>query len=273
LLATVGGLASSLFNYIDRHVLRVNGDASSFAWWFEFLRLVIFIFILPFDHFFIISFKSILIMLSLGVTEFISVYTFMKMHVFSELSVSSLISRLKLVWIPIIAFFLIGEELKILNYFGIFIVFLGLSFIVAPKKIRGDSGMKFALISSVMTGLLAVIVKMASSVASTSIIAIAMAVPFILIFPLLGKNSGERIKLFFKKDYKGIIIATVANAIAMYFLIAALRIGSASLVMGVYQGMVFTSVLAGIFILGETTDMWKKIIGSLVVLIGIIFLL
>ena len=172
-LAVLAGLFSSLFNYVNRYILRTNGDSTSFAWWFELLRTLIFILILPFDNFVSWSVKTIFLLLILGFVEFFSVYFYMKMHRFSQLSISTIILRLRIVWVPILALLLIGEKLKGFEYLGILIIFVGLSFVTSPKKFFVDNGVKLSFLNSIITAVLSMIVKLVSPFASASIITIA----------------------------------------------------------------------------------------------------
>lgn len=272
LLAVVAGLASSLFNYIDRYVLRTNGDSTSFAWWFEVIRIIIFLLVLPFDYFLIVIPKSVLLLLGLGFVEFISVYTFMKMHKFSEISVSSIISRLRIVWVPILAFIFLGEKLKLLEYLGIATVFFGLSFVVSPAKTKKDEGVKFAFISSFVTAALSVLVKIASEFASAPIIILAMSTPSLFLFPIFAKSWRQRVKAFYQKDIVGVGMAAFASAIALFFLVWALNIGPAGKVVGIHNAMLFTAVIAGIVFLNERENLLRKLLGTAVVLLGVFLL-
>lgn len=273
ILSTLSGLSSSLFNYVNRYVLKANGDSTSFAWWFEVLRVIIFLIILPFDNFIIWSHKTIFLLLLIGIIEVFSVYFFMKMHSFSELSISSIVLRLRIVWIPIFAFFLVGEKLSLKEYLGIFIILIGLSFVTSPKKFFVDKGVKLALLSTVITALLSTVIKMATPLASASVISIAMGLPAILVFPLLAKSWGSRIRSFYRKSIAGVSFAIFFNSISMYLQISALRIGPVGKVMAILQAMSIVSVLMGIFFLNEKKDVGKKIAGSLIVLFGVFILL
>src|SRR5258708_36226215 len=88
------------------------------------------------------------LLLAMGATEFVSVYFYMKMHAYSHLSVSTILSRTRLIWIPLIAFFFIGEHLKITTYIGIIILFIGLIIATAPKKLQFDKGQTYAYLAA-----------------------------------------------------------------------------------------------------------------------------
>jgi len=108
LLALIAGLASNASNFFSRFLLKNGEDSTVFAWYFEFVRLIVFALIAFFDFKLIITFKSILLLLAMGLSELACVYVYMKMHANSHLSISAIISRTRLIWVPFFAFLLLG---------------------------------------------------------------------------------------------------------------------------------------------------------------------
>ncbi len=272
ILAVIAGIGSNIFNFFGRYILKDGGDSSSWAWTFELLRLIIFIPLLFFDFKFNITFKSIIILLSLGLTEFISVYLYMKMHKHTHLSISTIISRTKLVWIPVIAFLFLGERLTLMEYLGIGILFLGLSIVVAPHKFFVDKGAIYANSAAFTMAILAILMKQATSFASPPVIMIFFSLPSVILFPIFMKDSKKRLITDNFSKLAPKLTAVIINAIAMYLFILALNFGDVSRVNAIYQGMLIVGVLAGIFILREKQDIARKLIGTIVTVIGVILL-
>ncbi|MFI5241219.1 MAG: EamA family transporter, partial [Microgenomates group bacterium] len=219
------------------------------------------------------SVKTVSFLLLLGVIELFSVYFYMKMHQFSHVSVSTIVLRLRLVWIPLLAFLFVGERLSYVNYMGIFTIFFGLSLVTTPKEFFYDKGIKLAFLCSFITAVLAVIVKIISPYVSASIIVLAMSIPPVFLFPFFVKDWKKRTKDFYSKNITGVTTAVVANALSMYFQVQSLKIGNVSQVQGVFQAVSLTTVLAGIFLLGEKEKIWQKLIGSAIVLVGVYLLI
>lgn len=267
-LSVLAGLFSSLFNYGFRYVLKDNRDSSSFSWWFEFLRVLIILFILPFDFYLKLNLITIVLLLGIGFTEFLSIYFYSKMHKESELSVSTIILRLRIVWVPIAAFMISGERLSLTNYLGIFIIFAGLSFISSPKKIMYDKGMILSLICSLITAILAILTKSVSSNVSAPVVVLSMSLPSVFLFPIFVKNWRGRAKDLYNKNKIAILLVAASSVISMYFQINALVSGTVTQVMGVFQAMSFVTVLIGVFLMNEREKMWQKLMGSAVVIIG-----
>lgn len=271
-VSVVAGIGSNLFNFLNRYLLKGDKDTTGFAWFFEIFRLLCFLFLAFFDYKLIITPKSTIIFLLLGVTELIGVYWYMKMHAYSQLSISSILTRTRLIWIPICAFFLLGETLKMTEYLGIFILFAGLSIVVSPKKIFVDKGAMYANLSAFMIAINIVLTKMAFPYASVSIINVMICLPSVVLFPLFMKNFTIRIqKVFTQKLWLKILTLSV-NVVASFIFTYALKIGDASKVTAIYQGMMIIAVLAGILFLDERDNIVRKIIGSVIVLFGVLLL-
>jgi drug/metabolite transporter (DMT)-like permease len=272
LASMLAGVASNIFNFISRYLLKGKSDPIAFAWYVEALRIVIFAFALLFDYRFLITPYSIFILLCIGLSEMFAVYFFMKMHAYSHLSISTIISRTRMIWVPIIAFFLIQETLSPLEYIGIAVLFLGISIVSSPKKFFVDKGAKYANISAFLIALNIVFAKMATPYASNSVIFIAYGIPTLFIFPLLMKQAKKRLLDGIKEKFSIKVTAVLLNTLSMYLFIVALRLGEAGKVTAVYQGMLILSVLAGIFLLKEQENIPKKLIGTAITVIGVVVL-
>lgn len=273
ILAVLAGLGSNILNFFSRYILKdKDGDATAWAWTFEFLRLLFFLPFVFFDFKIDTSFKSLMILLSVGLTEFISVYFYMKMHKYTHLSISTILSRTRLIWVPVIAFLFFGERLSNLEYIGILILFFGLSIAVAPHKLFLDKGSFYANLAAFMIGVNTVLLKESVSYASTPVIMMFFSLPAVILFPIFMKNAKKRL-IDQNLDRKLPKLAGVgANVIALFLLMAALRVGDVSRVNGLYQGMLVFGVLGGIILLKERQDIKRKLLGTAVTIIGILLL-
>jgi uncharacterized membrane protein len=85
-------------------------------------------------------------------------------------------------------------------------------------------------------------------------------------------NRMERIKKVFRKKVKFKLAALFFNIISVYLFTIALRLGDSGKVTAIYQGMLVTSIIAGILFLKERNDIGKKILGTIITLVGVIIL-
>lgn len=272
ILAVFAGVGSNILNIINRYLLRDGGDSNAWAWTFEFLRLILFLPFLFFDFNMDTSLKAVLLLVSVGITEFISVYFYMKMHKYSHLSISTILSRTRLVWVPVIAFLFLGERLTGMQYAGIAVLFFGLSIVVAPHKFFIDKGAVYANLAAFMIAINTILLKESTAYASTPVIMLFFSLPSVILFPLFMKNARKRLIDQNLKQKLPKILASVSNVIALFFLMAALRLGDVSRVNAIFQGMLILSVAAGIILLKERQDIKRKLIGTAVTIFGILLL-
>ncbi len=270
LLAAAAGLASTGFNIVNRTALKKNGDATAYGWWFEFVRTVFFFVVVVIRGGFELRPEMLVPLVLVSFSELFSVYVFMKMHAYTELSISSVISRLRVIWSPLLAWFLVGERLSIPEYLGILAIFLGIAIVTSPKEIKKDRGIKIALVFSFSSALLSTIVKYASNVAPTELIIIAHGVVPLFVLPFLMKQGTQRILQSVKHKFSQILLAGSFNIASSYLMIEAMHLTDASKAVGVYQAMTLFAVLYGICILKETEKLTQKIIGTIIVTIGVI---
>jgi len=271
-LAILNGFTSNGFNFLSRYILKGKDDATAYAWFTQLIRCVVFGIIAIFDWHLLLTPQSILMFVLLGLSEGISIYFYMKMHAASHLSISAILSRTRLIWVPILGFFILHEGLTIVDYIGIIIIFFGVSTTIAPNKIFMDKGALYANISAFTIAVNIILTKLALPFASNSVINIFITLPSVLIFPFLMKQPKERIINIVHHNFLLKLVAVGLNILGLGLFIAALRIGDASKVNAVYQGMMIFSVLAGIVFLHERENIARKLIGATVTVIGVVLL-
>lgn len=272
ILAVLAGFASNFFNFVSRFALKDDGDPTAWAFLFEFIRLLIFTVILFFDFSIKLDFQTLNLLFWVGFTEFVSVYLYMKMHKFSHLSISTILSRTRLIWIPLIAFLFFAEKLQLTEYLGIGILFAGLSIVVAPHKLFVDKGAIYANLAAFVIAINTILFKQTIPYASNSVILVAFCLPSVIFFPILMKNAKRRIFNEAGKNFPLKLAGILGNIVSSYLLLWALHTGEVSRVNAIYQGMLIVSVLAGIIILKEKQDIFRKLLGTAVTIIGVILL-
>ncbi len=273
ILAAVAGLASNGFNITNRTALKDKGDYTAYAWWFEFIRSGFFLFIVLFKGFPNLNLHSLGMFALVGLTELFSVYVFMKMHALTELSISSIISRLRVVWSPILAYLLIGERLNVSEYAGIVAIFAGIAVVSSPKEIKRDKGIKTAFLFSFSSALLSTVLKNVSGLASSEFIVMSQGILPLIVLPFLMQKPAKQITMVAVKKFPQMIAAGAFNIISSFLLVKALAVADASKVVGLYQAMTIFSVFYGIFILKEKEKITQKIIGVVIVVVGIVLTL
>jgi len=272
ILAILTGLLSNSYNFLNRFLLKDNDDATMYAWFTEFMRLAIFGIFAIFNWKLILNTQSISALVFVGFTEFVGGYFYMKMHSYAHLSISTILTRTRLIWVPIIGLFLLHESLKLSDYFGIFVIFLGVSMIMAPRKLFVDKGALYANLSTFFIAFNVVLLKLAVPFASIAVINVFQALPAVILYPIFMKNRKERIKTLTRTNLPLKSFAVLISVIQLFIFVYVLNFVEASKINAVYQGMLVFSVLAGILFLHERKDIEKKLIGAAITIVGVVVL-
>lgn len=270
ILAAIAGLLSNAFNTLCRYFLKDKDDATIWAWVFEVGRLIVFGSFVFFNFSITFDGRVVFLLLLVGLTELGGDWFSMKMHAYTKLSISTIISRTRMIWIPVVAFLFLHEHLTTSDYLGIAILFVGVSITVAPHKLFADKGAMYANIGAIILAFNTTFLKALTSYASYTVILASSAVPSVILFPFVIKESRSGIITFVKTNFWLKVVAILTHVVSIYCLLVALDRGEASKVNAIYQGMLVTSVLFGIIFFKERQDILKKIVGAAVTLTGII---
>jgi len=260
-LAILGGLSSNIFHFVTRKAVK-DQDSTAFMWWFKVFKVGIFFSLLWFDHWIIFSLSNLLILLGFGLVEIVALYLFGKMHRLTDLSISSIVSRLRLVWLPMFAFVFLRERLSSEEYLGIGLIFLGAIVTAITKNMKIGKEIQITFVFSLVAAGLSVFMKKAAEIASTPVVMMFMDIPSLIFLPVLMKSPKIRIVASYREKIKDILIFTAASSVAMYLLTEALRLGPASKVVSLYQSMMIISVLLGIVVLKEKKGIVNKLVGT-----------
>lgn len=271
-LIIIAGISASFFNTWLRKSLRGGSDPTAYGWWFEFIRLIFFALLIPLQPFFDFSWAHLGHLLLVGLVELVAIYLYMKMHASNELSLSTILLQLRTIYVPILAFFVLGEHLSVLQWVGIALIVSGAIVVSRPRVLRADKALSYALLAGVFTAISSITIKVASGFASIPIVITAFSLPSVLLLPLLMHNARRRLLQARHSVVSGNLPASLANIVSMYTMVWALSEGNASQVSGVFQGVNMISVVVGIFFLGEQNDKLVKLGGALLTTLGIILL-
>lgn len=270
--AIIGGIFSNLQAFSMRRALKEGEDSTSVGWYFELFRFLGALILIQFNYKLIISAPSIICFMILGLVEFVAIYLYTKMHSLNELSISSLVSRLRLIWIPILAFIFFNETLTYFEYLGVIIIFLGLSVLTSFKKILIDKGLRISFLFAFFSACLGISIKAALNYASSPVVLAIMAIFPLFMLPVFMKQGGSRIKRGYDKKVVHKVATVIFDLFALIAYMTAIGYGQIGKVAALYQSMMVLSVLAGIFILKERKNIAKKLLGTTIVIIGILLL-
>jgi drug/metabolite transporter (DMT)-like permease len=271
-LIVIAGISAAVFNSLLRAELRNGRDPTAYAWWYELIRLAFFGLLIPFFPQFDFSWLNLALLAVLGLVELGAVFVYMKMHGATELSLSTIIMQLRNIYVPIIAFFVLGEVLTRAQWLGIVLVVVGAIIVARPRSLSVDRSMSYALIAGLMTALSSIIFKVTSNFASLPILLFAFSLPSVLLLPLLMQDALPRLRAASRYVVSSNLPASAVNIIAMYALVNALHLGPAGTTTAIFQGVSMLAVASGVLFLGERDHKMGKLVAAAITTVGIILL-
>ena len=152
------------------------------------------------------------------------------------------------------------------------IVFLGLAITVSPKNLKTDKGVLFGLLFSILGATNLVLIKKAVATIPPTVVIAIMSFPSVFIFPILMKNSKNRIVSTLKKKWRSLLGVDLFDTGTWFFITAAYQVGKVGIITSVHQSIALVGVLVGIVFLNERERLWQKIVGTVITATGVLFL-
>lgn len=272
-LSAIAGIASASEKILNRIALKDRGNVLAYSFlYMSLISLLSLPFSLPFkispDYYFVGLLLLQSIFWSLG-----TIFSFLS-QTKTDVSLSMIISRARMLWmIPLGALFL-NEKLSYYSIIGVAIIFAGLIVLFYKTQYHKHQGVHLMFFGSIFVALgsivNAVLVRTFLSPTQTTFITmLSQSLVFLLVL-IYRKNVLHRLKEVLARSWYIILTASVIETFAFFGLNYSFRLGSASLSTAVYLGMTIITVWIGIIFLKEKQNMWRKIISSAIVFLGII---
>lgn len=270
-ITVIAGFFDTTYNFFSRKFLNGNGTSAEFTWWFSLIRTVIFsytVFLYP-----SISTQQILSLLLLGMLNALNLYLFMRMHEVTELSVSAIITQLRIVWVPLLAVLLVSETLSANDYVGILLIFTAVLLLKTPKNLIFDKAASIAFLFSFTTSLLTVLLKQTSSFSPPSLIIFCMSFPAVFLIPIIFKKDNLYFFNDWQKTFHQKLIIALLSILLIYAMLFAFKSGgSVGKVNAIVQSMSVLTAFAGIKLLKEKENSLKKVVAIFTIIVGILIL-
>ena len=189
-----------------------------------------------------------------------------------DASIFSIINNLSVVIAFFLSIFLYKETLSISKSIGFFLILLSLFLVIETKKAKFNlKGVVLGIITSVCIGIAWGLDKKGVIFFKPEIYnLLAWLVPFIVLyFP--GIKIKE-IKTEFKRFSWKIVLLSFFNFLGFYLGLKAFVLTDATKVIPVIQTSTLMTVLAGIFLLKERSNLTKKILAGVIAVVGVFLL-
>lgn len=273
--ALISAFSKGSERIVHRYIL-ADEDSLSYAFIWHVLTSLIF---LPF---FIIEFSLptqglawVLVIISSVLWTLVAYFGF-KAYSTLEVSVKVPIGQSRLLFALLLSVVFLKEVLTIEKILGTILVFIGLIIIKYKKGkkfgLLKDKGVIYTLISSLLTAVVLLIDKFSGQFFNPVVYSfLVYFLPAIIISPFVLKKKKE-IKSILKKRFSATLGATVLGSGYYYFLLRAYQHAEASVVIPIVElGTVF-AVIGGIIFLKERKNILRKVIASLLVIVGALLL-
>jgi drug/metabolite transporter (DMT)-like permease len=194
-------------------------------------------------------------------------------HKYMETSLRTIVSKTSELVTFVTAILLLGEAVTAQKIIAAFII-LSASVLALYKNNKqiNKKGLLYTLLTSLFLGLAWTLDKKASAYYPTSFyvfLGYFLSSFYVVPFPTL---SFKEIKKEFQLANWKVVLLACLNVLGYYSLVQAFKLGEASNVILILASRSAFTVLAGIFVLKETSNIFRKIIGAVAVTIGILLL-
>lgn len=189
-----------------------------------------------------------------------------------DASIYSIMTNLSVVIAFIMSLFLYQETLTISKFLGFIFIMLSLFLIIDRKKSKISLKAIFlGLITSTLLGVANAVDKKGAIYFSPEMYNLLLwTVPFIVLYyPSININD---IKREFRKFSWKIVLLSFFNFFGYYLMLRALFMAEAIKVIPIVQISTIFTVIAGIFLLNEKDQIPKKIIASVIAVLGVYLL-
>ncbi len=190
-----------------------------------------------------------------------------------DVSVFQIIDQIRQPLLIILGFMLFSEPITSLKVLGVFLVAIGATAAVLdPKRLRPDGGVGLALLSTVFAAVAVIFIKFAIVDFSAPAFASLELLGISVLCMVAARFDHHRLLAEMRLNQWGLFAAGALFGLGEILEFTALRIGEISRVLPVFQTSVIFTVIGGVLLLGERERLGQKVIGAVVVVIGLTML-
>jgi len=273
--ALISVIAAGFQGIIHRKVM-LTEDPYSYALLENVLTALIFIPLL-YTEFVLPSSKIawLLVIFSSIMWVFIAIIGFYA-YKYAEASVKAIISQSRVLFLFIFSVILLSETITIEKIIGIFLIFCGLIILTYKPKIKfgtlKDKGVQLTLIGALLSAFVAIIDKKSLDYFTPGTYGFLVYLIPALIFIIFGRKHYHDIKKILKTKKIYLITVVFLGFLFYYFQLKAYSLAEVSQVFPITRLSALITVIGGIIFLRERKELGKKIISTLIILIGAILL-
>lgn len=275
IFALISASASSIQSLIHR-VIMLTEEPYPYALVENLLTALVFVpilileFSLPKSYF-----AWFLVIISSLLWVFISVIS-MNAYKYTQISLKAPLSESRVIFTLLFAIFLLSEAIVTEKLIGVGLIFIALTALTYKKQKRfgdlKDKGVQFILISAFLSALVAIIDKKAMTYFTAGTFGFLVYFIPALILILFGKRYYQSAKKIIKTKTKFLIVLVILGFFFYYFKLRAYQLADVSQVFPIIRLSTLFTVIGGVIFLKEREYILKKIILTLLILLGVILI-
>lgn len=198
------------------------------------------------------------------------VYSF-KADQSAEVSLTALISQLKLLFMFVAGVWLFNEAISAPKFFGVILILIGL---IIRLQIKGsfNRGTVFKFLAVVITSGATLVDKSLSSVVSAGTLAIAGYLLPLVFSIFMGRAHLPSFSQYLRHERFRPLLIGALSGVAHYSIIKAFTTGPLSAVIPIYYLHIVFVFIIGVLFLNERKDLPRKALAALLVVIGAIII-
>lgn len=269
----LAGLSFALARAISRVYLKKQGDALAFTSIHDFVAGFVLLPIIFFGFHWPTLGITWIFFLGIVLFAFLSDWLAFLALKTTDVSIYQIVNQVRHIFVLIGGLLLFAEAINTYKLVAVILIIFGVLITLYQKtKFYWNKGIILTTLSTLAAVVAFIFVKF--TVRDFSEIALAsielMAIGF-LSFGLMRFNTANLLSEF-RINKKGLILSGFFFGLFEFLLFYALKIGDISKVVPTIQSSLIFGVLIGIIFLGERERIWQKIIGMVIIVIGIIIL-
>lgn len=272
--ALLSALSFTVFSILIRKSLLKKSDATAFTVLNDLVTgLILFCFIPFFTHTISLSLIHIVLIVAASLLFAFSSLLFTKGRQIEEVGVVSIIRQTSVFWIFIGGYIFFDEPLTLQKLLGIVLLFLGTLIVLWKKeKISVTKGVVYIFLGAVSLSISSLIAKniVDNSLPPVVYSGMLFFLAGLWLLPFVKQKERIRNELLLQKW--NILFVSFFLGLSILLLYTGYQTGEVSKVFPVYSSYVIFSVIAGMIFLHERADIKRKILGSLVALVGVALL-
>ena len=203
-------------------------------------------------------------------------YTGFKAYSLLDVSIKTPIGKSKILFVLLLSVIFLKETLTLEKVLGTTLIFCGIIFLTYKKgkqfgNLR-DQGVQLTLLSSFLMSIVLLIDKYATNFFNPGMYSfLVFFLPAIIIFPFIIKRKTE-LKSILTNRFKATVLTVLLGTTYYYLLLRAFKFEEVSVVIPIIEMSTLIAVFGGIKYLKEGTEIAKKIIAAIIIILGAILL-